>query len=624
MPIKEAKFKDVEWVTTPKLKIRFKTYFEELTGKPWDVLKFKIKVDQIIKELLSNGYFSSSVKTELAGTESDVIAKITIIANERINFSFHGNKIFSYQEIRKKLIDKIRNDFGKADRVILGNFINDVYEDAGFYNTSVKSYQNEGRDLDGVAIKNYFFDISEGEKLKVSSLNYRGNNILRIEELDALFRKNGTPLALAGYYDKTFFENYTDIIKKEYLSKGFVFAEVSKPRIVSNEEDESISIEFGLSEKQQVLLQGINLNKIDKAIQENVKKLLVNKEGEPLNVVELEGDLKKIVTYFQDQGYYFASISNLNSDNLLIYDKSFSHVEFSPDIILDRQICYNEAIVNGNVKTLPEVIFREINMTKGELITPSKLEVLRQKLSGLALFSSLRISPYMMYESDEKSCAKTNLVIQVKEKDFGLIEVAPGFRTDLGAKLSTGVTYNNFMGMNRSASLRLQANQRFNLDGFDQTQKEHDKKKLEYLGKVSYVEPYLFYNIIKTQVEFELASSFQKKRFLGFDANIFRISPQISKNITKNFSGSVKYQLERINQYDATASKDNDNFTIGGITPSVTYDKRNDPINPKEGYYLNLSSEWANNYFGSMKNSDLEVNYIKVINRNKFYYPLGN
>jgi outer membrane protein insertion porin family len=39
---------------------------------------------------------------------------------------------------------------------------------------------------------------------------------------------------------------------------------------------------------------------------------------------------------------------------------------------------------------------------------------------------------------------------------------------------------------------------------------------------------------------------------------------------------------------------------------------------------LTLSSEWANNYFGSMKNNDLEVNYIKVISRNKFYYPLGN
>ncbi len=38
----------------------------------------------------------------------------------------------------------------------------------------------------------------------------------------------------------------------------------------------------------------------------------------------------------------------------------------------------------------------------------------------------------------------------------------------------------------------------------------------------------------------------------------------------------------------------------------------------------NISSEWANHYFGSMKNVDLEVNYLKIVTRNKFYYPLGD
>jgi outer membrane protein insertion porin family len=56
----------------------------------------------------------------------------------------------------------------------------------------------------------------------------------------------------------------------------------------------------------------------------------------------------------------------------------------------------------------------------------------------------------------------------------------------------------------------------------------------------------------------------------------------------------------------------------------VTLDKRNDPIYTRKGYYLNLSSEWANHYFGSMNQNDLEINYIKIISRNKFYYPVGD
>jgi outer membrane protein insertion porin family len=230
----------------------------------------------------------------------------------------------------------------------------------------------------------------------------------------------------------------------------------------------------------------------------------------------------------------------------------------------------------------------------------------------------------MLSTSDAEDCAHTNLVIQVKEKDFGLGEVAPGYRTDLGAKFSTGLTYNNLGGMNRSISLKVQGNQRFTLNGFDDRRKSEDKRLLEYSSKVSFVEPYLFYNFFKSQVEFELSSSFQRKRFYGFDADIFRVSPQLTKNFTKYFSSSVRYQFERINQFDATVVNDNDNFSIGGITPSVTFDYRDDPINTHKGSFFTLSSEWANPYFGSMKNSDLEVNYVKVISRNKFYIPAGD
>lgn len=631
VPAKNAKLKAIAWSAAPEFKTRYTSYFDELVGKPWDVLSFKIKIDQISKELFNSGYFSSTIRSELEGTETNIVARIIVQANDRINFQFLGNKVFSHQELRSRLVDKIKNDFGKFDRGSLASYINEVYEGAGFYNTSVQSYQNEGRDRDGVIVRNFFFNIDEGEKLKVTSVVYRGNFILKSEDFVTLFKKNATTLAQAGYYDKSFFENFTNIIKKDYLSRGFVFAEVSKPRVITSDEDNTLTIEYGISEKNQVILRHINLQNVEADQVSTVKAILVNRENAPLNVVELEGDLRRIVQHFQSQGYYFASITNLNGDSLLAYDKSYLNVDLKPEVVLDRQVCFNDPIIKGNVKTKEEVIRREVNLTQGELITPLKLELIRQRLTNLGLFSSLNIAPYMEYHGeDEKSCAKTNLVIQVKEKDFGLWEVAPGYRTDLGAKLSAGITYNNLMGMNRSISFKAQANRRTNLDGFDENRKQQNKDLLEYLGKISFIEPYLFHNFLKQQIEFETASSFQRKRFYGFDADIFRISPQITKTFTLNdysrdtLSLAVRYQFERIIQFNATVEKDNDNFSIGGITPSITLDKRNDPIYPRKGFYMNLSSEWANNYFGSMKNDDLEVNYVKVISRNKFYYPLGD
>lgn len=611
-------------IGTPALKKRFGPYFKDIVGKPYDNLTLKIQIDLINKELFNNGYFNAVIKPDLKIDNGNVVAKIIIEQKERVNFEFRGNSVFSYQELRAKLLEKIKNEFGKVDIAGLATFIADQYEDAGFYQTGVKFYQNEGKDLEKNKVTNYFFVIDEGFKVVVKEIIYRGNSYLKNKDIEEIFKKNGTALAKGGFYDKKFFEDFTDILKKEYLSRGFVFVEISKPRVVTDDEDDTVSIEYGIAEKQQVTLRNISFQKVPDSLVAGAKEALVNKEGTPINIVELESDLRKMIVYFQSEGYYFATIANLNKNDLLAYDRSYAYVDLKPEIALDRQICYNEAIINGNAETQSIVINREIDMKPGDLITPAKLENLRQKLSGLNLFSSLRITPYMMYEAENSGCAKTNLVIQVKEKDFGLIEVAPGFRTDLGAKLSTGITYNNLFGMNRSASLRLQGNKRFNLDGFDDRRRIEKKDLFEYSARLSFVEPYLFHNVIKTQLEFETSASFQRIRFYGFDADIFRVSPQVSKNFTKWFSTSVRYQFERIVQFDATETKDNDNFSIGGITPSITFDFRDDVINPRKGAFFTLSSEWANSYFGSMNEKDLEVNFVKVISRNRFYYPIGD
>ena len=620
---KGAVLKAVE-LNSPAMKKRFGPYFKAVTGKTYDNLTLKIQIDQITKDLFNSGYFNAVVKHELQVEGGNVYAKIIVEPRERVNFEFRGNSVFSHQELRTKLLEKIKNEFGKFDIAGLATYIADQYEETGYYQTGVKFYQNEGQDLEKGKVINYFFVIDEGFKVIVKEIVYRGNSYLKAKEIEEIFKKNGTPLAQGGFYDKKFFDEFSDILKKEYLSRGFVFVEVSKPRVVTNDEDDTVSIEYGIAEKQQVTLRNITFQKVPQELATGVKSALVNKEGAPINIVEIESDLRKMIIHFQNEGYYFATISNLNRNDLMVYDRAYTYVDLKPEIALDRQICFNEAIINGNAKTRSTVINREIDIKPGELITPGKLEILRQKLSGLNLFSSLRITPYMMYESEPSGCAKTNLVIQVKEKDFGLIEVAPGFRTDLGAKLSTGVSWNNLGGMNRSLSLRLQGNERFNLDGFDERRRKDDKDLFEYSSRLTFTEPYLFHEYIKTQVEFETSASYQRIRFYGFDADILRISPQLSKNFNRWFSTSLRYQFERIVQFDATEEKDNDNFSIGGLTPTLTFDFRDDVINPRKGAFFTLSSEWANKYFGSMHEKDLEVNFVKVISRNRFYYPVGD
>ena len=126
-------------------------------------------------------------------------------------------------------------------------------------------------------------------------------------------------------------------------------------------------------------------------------------------------------------------------------------------------------------------------------------------------------------------------------------------------------------------------------------------------------------------IDFNTRLGFERKRFFAFDADILRIVTQVNKKISSFLSASFGYQFERINQFDATEEKDKDIFTIGSLTPTLTLDLRDHPVKPRKGAYFRLSWEFANPKvdFGRDNESN-EIDFSKLILRNKFYLSRGN
>lgn len=623
---RKIKLNKVTIQSKPWVKKQFEPYFYDFYKKDFDPLAIKLKTDQISKELFNAGHFKSKVSIltdKVSDDNLSIDSFISIELSSRINIALSGVEIFTMQELRSKIYDRIKIDLGEFNEQSIRELIQESYEKNGVYDTKVSFTSLRGKDQFGEKIENKIIKIIEGKKIVVSQIVYKGVNVLNADQLDELFLSKVSPLASSHFYDKDFFEVFSDLIKKKYYSMGYVQVEVSKP-ISTIQPDKSVIVEYYINERDTYKISAINLENVNDEISTKIKDRMLNKVNDSLNVVEIEPDLQRVVGSLQEEGYYFANIKNAKDPSILKYNKADLTVSFDPNIELGNKICFNELIIAGTRKTKNKVIERELFFNKGDVITPSILDELNSRLGNLGLFASLRITPYVIYDQNETTCSRTNILVQVKEKEFGLGEVAPGYRTDLGWKLSAGVTINNVQGMNRQFSIAAQSNLRTSLAGFDLRRKTENKRLPEFTFKTSFIEPYAFHNLLKTQVEFETQASAQRKRFYGFDADIYRISPQLSKSFSKNFIGSLRYQFERIVQFDASESKDNDNFFIGSITPSLTWDLRDDAINTKKGAYFNLSSEWANKYFFSMQNDDLEINYLKVISRNRFYIPMGD
>lgn len=585
-----------------------------LKRRPYSKYSLTKLENYISTDLNERGYYRNQINLEIKETEREVVIHLNIIKGPRELFDFRNNKIIARSIFLNLIRDRYKNDKDNIKEEEIKKLVKNVYEKRGFYNSSI--IVTKRKQIEDDEDTRWFIDILEGRKISIENVSFRGNLKIEFSEINKFFNRNRTELVKSGFYDKQFFNKFSDLLKKYYLKRGYIFAEVSEPKIQIN--NNKAEIEYSIKEKQQCVLSEINLINISSDLQEKIKSMILNKELQPLDVVSLEDDVVKIVDIIRGEGFLYASIDNINSDDLIVYSNNYSIAKLNIKVQLGRRVRLENVIISGNKVTKSIVLERELKYANGELVTPNLLKDIRDKINGLGLFSNVVITPYVLnnYSNDKES--KVNLLVQVTEKEFRTGEIAPGFRTDIGAKISLNLNYNNFLGMNHLLGFKFQLNNRFSLGDLDERRKRENDRMLEGLARLNYSYPY-FLNFM----DLNTSLGFQRKRFYSFDADILQISPSLSKSFLNNIINiGTKYQLESIRQYDATEIKDRNSFRIGSITPSLSVDLRDDPIDTRSGAFFGFSWEFANPLFLSQQQSELDVNFSKLVNRNKFYIPM--
>jgi len=587
----------------------------------YDLQEIKIDLEQIINDFKNNGYYNfQAAVSENFLENGDVKIVLSVEPGEIINFHLQGNYILDRKEVLGFIKSFVRSNQGKFTFTELERMINEKYEEYGVYNTNVKTRNQSGVNKLGRKYTNYYLKVNEGKKVPILALTYYGNEKWSDQKLKKLYEKKATAMASRGYVDRNYLQQFSNIVKDSYLKEGHVFAEVSAPKVVFADNYQSAGVEYVIREKQQVTLEKININNLETDVALKIKETLINKAGAPLNLVELQTDLQTVLNKVRNEGYYFADIVNVDDPKLLQFDLSQTSAILNIDVKTGKKLIFHEVVVAGNIATKTEVILREVNLKKGDLINNESIEKIKDYLLSTGLFSSIKISPVIQMRKEDSDLYYTNLFIEIRERDFGALEVAPGYRTDIGVKLATSVSYNNLWGMNRALSLKLETNQRLDFDSFDDRRKQEEKRLLEYNAKLGYEEPYMF----NLPVAFDGEVSQVRRRYYSFDADISRISTLFTKLFfSRKLSTSIRYKLEEIKPFDATDLKDQDDYRIGSITPVVTLDFRDRNINPRDGSHLMLSCEYAHPAFLSQKTSELEINFMKMVTRNKFYYSIG-
>lgn len=590
--------------------------FLHLYHEPFDYNKFRLLLDEAQKDLFSYGYYliNLEMNPELRGKEVHMQVKVD---NEQFfTFDFEGIE----RETRDQLLSLITGLFKQYKRPVTESIvrmeIQEYYKKLAYLSIDININREVFKNKYQEDVLLYRIKVKEGVRTRLKNISFNGSSFYSEEKIKTFFEKESFELASLDYYDVEYFNYFVDFLKRKYIARGYVQIKVLGPYTSFNEDKTQVDVEYVIQEGRRATIREIHFSGVPLEYEQDLLDKLKNQEGRPFNPIELSEDIKVINQFLQNKGYYFAEVENVNDPSIVTYSTNGAEVNINIAVNLGPLVRMNRPIFIGNLKTQRRILNKKISLKKGDIVTPQITHGLESALSSTGLFNSVSINPVKHNAADDH----TDLIVRVAERDYGLIELAPGYRTDLGLKFSATASYQNISGTNQALTLRSQVNQRLDFQTLDQNRRDEGKRLLEHNTSLTYNKSDLF----DTLIDLQTGLAYQRRRFYSFDADIARFNTTLTRDLSKRVSASLRYQLEAISQFNATEQLDNGSFKIGALTPSLTYDLRNSQINPTAGAFFNMSVEYANPYFLSQETEDLTINYYKFISRNRFYIPFKN
>ncbi|MFT6630766.1 MAG: outer membrane protein insertion porin family [Bacteriovoracaceae bacterium] len=584
-------------------------------NKPFDIQNLKTEIEDVKILLQSFGYYLIDFDLKYQFLAKKSVSLFIEVKNvKRHVFYIKQTEFLDPQILKDLLAENITS--GKREFSIenIEQILLEKYETLGFKFPKFIVKKSIRLDSNDDPITHYDIAINEGIRSKVEEIVFKGNGFFTQEELLEHFNLLAPEQTEFNFYTPEYYNNFTSILREKYIKAGFVSVFIDNPVLQFNQKTKKVTAVFRIREGIKTTVAGITIIGAARNDLPELLNLIQTKENDAFNPVQFKEDLSKVTQYLKNQGYYFSRIVNLASPNLVKYITDNSQVKIEIEIETGKKLYADDIIIIGNKATRKILIKRELNFKSGSLITSGVLETSQAQLLSLGLFSSVQIKPV------SQNTEKTDVLIFVREKDFGLIEFAPGVRSDIGFKLSTTITYNNIDGMNKRISFQGTVNRRFDLNSLDDTRRQSSKVLLEYNTAVNYSENHIFHS----DYDFSMSVSKSRKRFYSYDADIERLGYSVSRKFWKWLSLSVRQQIERISQFESTEEINHGHYQIGSITPSVSFDFRNRPVNPTSGALFDISYEFANPSVFSQEEDDLTIDYYKLISRNRIYIPVSD
>ena len=466
----------------------------------------------------------------------------------------------------------------------------------------------------GVAINTLREDTDKS--IVISSVKFAGNSRVTTAELLDI-----TQLKAGEYFSRSRIED----AQRRLLATG-KFSEVKPDAQVV---DGKMALSFTVVENQIVKNIVITGNKTIPT--STIMSALTTKPGSVQNYNNLREDRDKILGLYQADGYTLVNITDMSTD-----ENGTLHISIVEGIVRRIEVKKMVTKQKGNrrtpnddvLKTKDYVIDREIEIQPGKIFNVKEYDATVDNLMRLGIFKNVKYEARSIPGDPEG----IDLILLIDEDRTAELQGGVAYGSETGLMGTLSLKDSNWRGKNQQFGFTFEKSNKdytaFSLDFYDPWIKDTDRVSWGW-------------GAYKTNYGDEDSILFHKIDTLGFKTNI-------GKGLGKNFTLSLGTKVEYIREEHENGKlikanngrwyyQENkkwreiegvdDKYWLWSIYPYISYDTRNNYLNPTSGLYGKFQVEggYAGGYkAGNFGNATLELRtyHRGLFKKNTFAYKV--
>jgi outer membrane protein insertion porin family len=441
------------------------------------------------------------------------------------------------------------------------------------------------------------YEVNPGTKQKIGDIAFEGlSHFTPTEIKDALLIRSSIPIF--GNISGARLYELPREIEFLYNSEGFPDVKVN---LVFEREGKTVKPIFQVEEGRQETIQTLLFNGALLFSEDELLSQISAFEGSGFFQPEIQKDLESLEIFYLNSGVRGTKISA----DIQQEDKNEFTVIFQ--IEEGELITIERIVITGNKTTRTSTIEREVRLKENEIARYNLIQETERRLENLGIFTEVNI------EEIPISSMRENLLIRVREGNLNYASVGLGMETK--SQPQTFAIWNNELRPRGTAEYI-----RSNIFGIAAQVSLVGQLSLRERRIVfSYEQPYFFKFPFATYVNAWLEQ--EQRTSFSFDRRGIQLGviKPISSTEDMDLLTTLGYERTKLTELFVLESELDRRFipySKTSVAESFIWDRRNDPFNPRQGFFLSSVLEWAYPLFNS------ESDFLKMFSKYQHFIPL--